>query len=235
MSVEERLRALEVAWPEEPDVATTVRARLEVPRRAPLARRFRPALIALLVALGVVAAVPSARSHVLHWLGLGGETIQRVPTQPTPAPARTRLDLGARIPLPAGALVPGVLGPPDAVYRSDDVVTLLYRPRPGLRESAHSGAGALLSQFPGRTNNEYVRKTAGPRTRIERVSVRGEPGFWLAGAAHELIYEDPAGSILPLPARLAGHTLVWRHGDRTLRLEADIPKSRALAVARSVR
>ena len=37
-----------------------------------------------------------------------------------------------------------------------------------------------------------------------------------------------------IPARLAGPTLVWRHGDRMLRLEADIAKSRALAIARSI-
>ena len=35
--------------------------------------------------------------------------------------------------------------------------------------------------------------------------------------------------------RLAGPTLVWRRGDLTLRLEADVTKSRALEIARSVR
>ena len=43
-----------------------------------------------------------------------------------------------------------------------------------------------------------------------------------------------AGLIRESAARLAGPTLVWRHGDRTLRLEADVPKSRALAIARSI-
>jgi hypothetical protein len=235
VSVEDRLRALEVRWPEEPDVAATVRARLAAPSaRTPLLRRLRPALIALLVALGVVAAVPSARSTVLDWLGIGGERIERVPATPTPAPTQTPLELGTRVPLPRGALVPRALGRPDGVYADGEILTLLYRPRPGLPESGHTRAGALLSSVPGRTRKEYLRKLAGPQTRIDRVTVRGEPGFWLAGAPHTLLYEDAAGTIVELPARLAGNTLVWRRDDRTLRLEADIPQARALAIARSV-
>jgi hypothetical protein len=226
VSVEDRLRALEVAWPEEPDVAPRVRGRLERPRR-----RWPRVAIPLAV-LVLVAAVPPARSTVLDWLGIGGEKIERVPRAPSPAP--TPLDLGTRVPLPRDALVPAALGRPDAVYEAGDIITLRYRPRPGLPESEHTGAGALLEQFPGRTRAEYVRKQAGPRTRIDRVTVGGEPGFWIAGAEHGLLYEDPSGAIVEARARLAGNALVWRHGDRTLRLEADIPKSRALAIARSI-
>jgi hypothetical protein len=213
VSADERLRALELAWPEEPDVAPRVRARLERPRR-----RWPRAAIPLAV-LVLVAAVPPARSTVLDWLGIGGEKIERVPEQPSPT--ATPLDLGTRIPLPRTALVPAALGRPDAVYEAGEITTLRY-PR------------ALLSEFPGRTNAQYVHKLAGPDTRIERVTVHGEPGFWISGAAHGVLYEDPAGRVRDLPARLAGPTLVWRHGDRTLRLEADIPKARALAIARSV-
>ena len=126
------------------------------------------------------------------------------------------------------------LGRPDRVYEAGEIVTLLYRPRSGLPESEHTGAGALVSQFPGRTREEFVRKQVGPDTRIDRVTVRGEPGFWIAGAEHGLLYEDPSGAIAEARGRLAGNALVWRQGDRTLRLEADITKSRALAIARSI-
>jgi hypothetical protein len=226
VSVEDRLRALELQWPPEPDVSPRVRASLERPRR-----RW-PRVAVPLAALVLIAAVPPARSTVLDWLGIGGEKIERVPEAPSPGP--TPLDLGTRIPLPRDALVPTALGRPDAVYEAGDLITLRYRPRPGLPESGHTGAGALLAQFPGRTRATYVRKQAGPDTRIDRVTVRGEPGFWLAGAPHSLLYEDPNGTVLDIPARLAGPTLVWRHGDRTLRLEADVTKSRALAIARSI-
>jgi hypothetical protein len=226
VSVDDRLRALEFEWPPEPDVAPRVRARLERPRR-----RWPRVAIPLAV-LVLVAAVPPARSTVLDWLGIGGEKIERVPEAPSPAP--TPLDLGTRVPLPRDALVPVALGRPDAVYEAGEIVTLLYRTRSGLPDSEHTGAGALVSQFPGRTREEFVRKQVGPDTRIDRVTVRGEPGFWIAGAAHGLLYEDPSGAIFEARGRLAGNALVWRHGDRTLRLEADIPKSRALAIARSI-
>jgi hypothetical protein len=219
VSVDDRLRALELEWPPEPDVAPRVRARLERKRR-----RW-PRLAIPVAVLVLVAAVPPARSTVLDWLGIGGETIERVPE--TPSPTATPLDLGTRIPLPRDALVPAALGRPDAVYEAGDIVTLRYRPRPGLPE-------VLLAQFPGRTRETYVRKQVGPHTRIDRVTVQGEPGFWLSGASHSLLYEDPNGTVRDIPARLAGPTLAWRHGDRTLRLEADIPKSRALAIARSI-
>jgi hypothetical protein len=219
VSVDDRLRALELEWPPEPDVAPRVRARLERKRR-----RW-PRLAIPVAVLVLVAAVPPARSTLLDWLGIGGETIERVPE--TPSPTATPLDLGTRIPLPRDALVPAALGRPDGVYEAGDIVTLRYRPRPGLPE-------VLLAQFPGRTRETYVRKQVGPHTRIDRVTVQGEPGFWLSGASHSLLYEDPNGTVLDIPARLAGPTLVWRHGDRTLRLEADIPKSRALAIARSI-
>jgi hypothetical protein len=238
VSLETRLAELAVDWPSEPDVAARVRARLEAepPRRA---RRLRPALavpLALLaLAVGGVAAVPSARSAVLRWLGIAGVKIERVPVAPTPGPTSSPLDLGERTALAPGVLVPSALGRPDAVYADGDHVTLLYRPRRGLPESGQTGAGALLSQFPGRTHPDFIRKLAGPDTTVERVRVDGEPGYWLGGAVHGLIYEDPSGAIRESPMRLAGPTLVWQRGDLTLRLEADVSKSRALTIARSVR
>jgi hypothetical protein len=240
--------AAHVELPPEPDVAARVRARVAAEpahrgrwsRPLPLrrVRGLRPAfalpLALLALVLGGVAAVPSARSAVLRWLGIEGVRIERVPVAPTPAPSATGLDLGERTTLAAGTLVPSALGRPAAVYEAGERVTLLYRPRRGLPESEHSGAGALLAQFPGRTNVRFIRKFAGPGTRVEHVRVDGEPGFWIAGEAHGLLYEDPAGAVRELPERLAGSTLVWRHGGLTLRLEADVSKSRALAIARSV-
>ena len=234
--LETRLAELRVEWPPEPDVSARVRARLEA---EPRPRRFRPAwavALAILVLGGGVAAVPPARSAVLRWLGIEGVQIQRVPEAPTPAPTTSppALDLGERTTLASDTLVPRALGRPESVYADVDHVTLLYRPRRGLPESAQTGAGALLSQFPGRTHPDLIRKLAGPGTTIERVRVDGEPGYWLGGDVHSLIYQDPTGDIRESPMRLAGNTLVWRHGELTLRLEAEISKSRALEIARSV-
>jgi len=228
--LEARLSELAVEWPEAPDVAPRVRARLEARPR----RRLWPRIAVPVAVLALVAAVPPARSTVLDWLGLDGVKIERVPKAPTPAPTITPLDLGERVPLASAKLVPSELGAPDAVYRADDVVTLLYRPRGGLPESENTGAGALITQLPGRTNEIYIHKFAGPNTKVERVTIDGEPGFWLAGASHGVLYEHPSGAVREAPARLAGHTLIWQRGAVTLRLEADITKERALAIARSI-
>ncbi len=227
--IETRLQELaaHVDFPAEPDVAPAVIARLRAePEAAAPRRRWRPRvaipLAALALLIGGVAAVPSARSAVLRWLGIQGVRIERVPETPKPAPST--LNLGERVPLPAGALVPEELGAPDSVYRDGEFLWLFYdEPR------------ALFTQFRGSTSPDLIKKVAGPDTTVEPVEVDGEPGYWLGGAAHVLFYLHPTGDVRDAPMRLAGPTLVWERGDLTLRLEADVSKSRALAIARSVR
>jgi hypothetical protein len=112
----------DVDWPETPDLATTVRRRIE----AGPERRFRPqrlvlALAALAVVGGAVFAVPPARTAILDWLGFGGVEIRRVEELPK-LRGGARLVLGERVSLEEArrradhpVLVPA--GPtPDAVY-----------------------------------------------------------------------------------------------------------------------
>ncbi len=155
--LEARLSELAVEWPEAPDVAPRVRARLE---EAPPQRRRWPRIAIPIAVLALVAAVPPARSTVLDWLGLDGVKIERVPKAPTPAPTITPLELGERVPLASATLVPSELGAPDAVFRADDIVTLFYRPRGGLPESENTGAGALLTPDP-RPDQPGVHAQAG--------------------------------------------------------------------------
>ena len=180
--LETRLAELRVEWPPEPDVAARVRARLEASRGRggsggpPGRSRSRSWCSG-----GGVAAVPSARSAVLRWLGIEGVRIERVPEAPTPAPTTSppALDLGERDAARARHARPARLGRPDAVYAGGDHVTLLYRPRRGLPESEQSGAGALLSQFPGRTNRHFIRKFAG---RARRSSACGSTASRATGS-----------------------------------------------------
>jgi len=215
--------------PPAPGVSARVRARVAAPRAA---RRLRPALaiplVLLVAAFGGLAASPSARSTVLRWLGIEGVTIERVPETPrAPAPAAEPLGTpttlaGARRQVGFRPLVPrdAALGRPAGVFVDGERLTLRY-------------PGALLSEFPGRVRAEFVHKTAGPQTRIEPVTVDGGRGFWISGAPHVLVFEAPSGEIRESLPRLAANTLVWRRGRLTLRLEADVPKQRALEIARS--
>ncbi len=136
----------ELDWPETPDLASSVTARLQAmpagkAREAAPKRRFRPAgllpprgfrralvlaLVSLLVlAGGVFAAVPSVRDAVLEFIGLQGATIERRETLP-PAPPIEPLELGTRTTLEDASerlafdpLVPDDPGEPDGVYVSD--------------------------------------------------------------------------------------------------------------------
>jgi hypothetical protein len=133
----------ELDWPETPDLASRVTARLQAmparpPRKPVPKRRFRPtdllppaglrralvlALVSLLVLSGAVfAAVPSVRDAVLEFVGLQGATIERRETIP-PVPPVRELDLGTRTTLENAAerlafdpLVPADPGEPDGVY-----------------------------------------------------------------------------------------------------------------------
>jgi hypothetical protein len=179
------------------------------------------------------------------------------PPSATPLPLGERLQLGERVSLAEARrrvdfpiLVPAALGPPDAVYvvvqaatpvpnptptPPGGLVTLVYRPRPDLPQAAQTGVGLLLGEFRGHTDQVFITKLAGPNTRITLVTVDGAPGFWLAGQPHEFLYEDPNGAVRAQTLRLAGDTLIWPHGDVTLRLEANIDEAAALRLAASLR
>ena len=135
----------EVDWPQTPDLASSVTARLHPisaagVKEAPPKRRVRLtdllppaglrralvlALVSLLVLSGAVfAAVPGIRDAVLEFIGLQGATVERRETLP-PAPPIRPLDLGTRTTLENAAqrlafapLVPTDPGEPDGVYVS---------------------------------------------------------------------------------------------------------------------
>ncbi len=67
------------------------------------------------------------------------------------------------------------------------------------------------------------------------MSVNGRRGFWLEGAPHEFVFLDPQGNPFLETLRLARNTLLWEQGDLTLRIEGDVTKEEALAVARGMR
>ena len=66
------------------------------------------------------------------------------------------------------------------------------------------------------------------------MTVNGEPGVWLE-EPHLVFFEDLRGRVRQSTGRLAGKTLLWQHGDVTLRLEGDLSKEEALRIARTGR
>ena len=70
---------------------------------------------------------------------------------------------------------------------------------------------------------------------VEQVTVGGEPGYWFSGEPHFFTYQDTAGNSREEQTRLAGNTLIWQRGGLTLRIEGQIGRQEALALARSMR
>ncbi len=231
----------ELDYPPTPALTPAVRARVVA---APSPRRgLRPreaialAFAVLLIGAGsAFAASPRLRHSVLDWLGLRSVEIVRVPRLPATA-AGDQLALGTRTTLQgaarAASFTPVVPAgePPDEVYFSEEPpggqVGLVYT-RPG-------GVRMLITEFRGQQQSVFIQKTLGPGTTAEAVSVSGQPGIWIAGMPHVLMYKDRSGQVQGYTPRLATNTLLWRQGDLLLRLEAHISKAAALKIAGSMR
>jgi hypothetical protein len=243
MSLERELLGIgAAAFPEPPDLARQVTARLErEPSPAQRARRravWAVVLATVLVALvSAVLAVPEARSRVLHWFGIGGVRVQFVDTLPPVAESKP-LSIGGPVSLAEARsrvgfriLVPGGdMGPPDSVYVGHftvDEVTLLYGRPDRVRLLLTEAAGSLNAAFA----DKYVQGTA----QLERLQIGGKPAIWIAGAPHEFVFLTPTGEIASAPLRLDKNTLLWQRGTLFLRLEGDLRLAQALRIARTLR
>src|SRR5712691_6935526 len=148
MNLETELRALEIDWPETPQL------RLELSTR----RRRWP--------LAATLAVPQSRGAILRFFHLGGATVRFVDTLP-PADERPLTDgLGTVIPLSsAKRFLPGLLLPAARVpihYSFGNVVSLVFE---------HDGRPVLLSELPGAGGSGYdfLKKLASGGSRVGTV------------------------------------------------------------------
>ena len=224
--LEQRLRELgdEIAYP------ATPRLDLGLERRgARWARPLALGLAILVVALaGVLALSPGARSAFLEIFRLQGASVELVETLPR-LPAQ-RLDFGERVGRDEAERRAGFalvdVGDPDGVYiRPDGVVSLVYgdpqRPR------------LVLTQLPGRVWEGMVKKVGSRGTTVEHVRVAGEPGLFVTGDEHFVMFLDETGNITGERTYLAGTVLLWNRGDLLLRLEGDLTRAEALDLAES--
>jgi hypothetical protein len=257
--------ATALEFPPTPDLAAAVAARLdEAPAPAPARTRRRLAglsgwrrlavagLAAVLLAAAVLVASPGTREAVARRLGLRGVEVELggppPPTVTTRPGERLDLGLGERVTLEEArrrvgfpVLVPSAAGfrQPAAVYVNASEpaggrVDLVYRARPGLAASPFTDAGLLVTEFRGRPTPDFIKKTA-ILGQVDEVTVGGEPGYWFSGEPHFFTYQDARGNVRDEQTRLAGNTLIWQRGDLTLRLEGQISRQEALAIAESMR
>jgi hypothetical protein len=128
---------------------------------------------------------------------------------------------------------------PDAVFFSEratgGLVTLGFRARRGQGRLPGTSLGVIVGEFRGDLEPGLVSKLAGPRTRVEPLRIDDEPAIWLSGDAHAFFYVSPDGGAREAPARLASNTLLVERGRLLLRIEGEISRRRAIAIARSLR
>ena len=244
----DELTALSVEWPATPDLAAAVSARLAAPAPVRARRAWRPALAYALTAVAAAFALtmavsPDARSAVLEWLGLKSVKIERrEPSAPPPRPGKLGAGLGLGTPVTLAEARRGApflrlpeadgLGDPDAVYAAPGRVSLVYGERPGYARATTTGAALLVQEFEARVGT-FIEKTLGQGTRLERLRVGSDPAYFITGA-HGFAYEGDDGVRFE-DQRLAGNTLLLERADGLLiRVEGDLTRDRAVAIARSV-
>lgn len=260
IELERKLRRLggEVEYPPTPALSESVVGRLQAegdprsPRFAGRPPTLRVALVAtaifLLLAGGVVAAVPAARHAVLDLVGLRGATVIRVPYISGSVEARAVYAVAgpvslesAREELSFDPLLPADLGEPDGVFTAAEYVPpggeliLTYAPRPGLPLSRYTGVGLLIDQINGNFAPGFFGKMIPPEVRIERLRIDGDYAIWIEGL-HEFQYKDATTHTFRLGrTRLAGNTLLVQRGPVMVRIEGEFGRSKAIAIARSLR
>ena len=243
--VESELRAaghaIEVPPPSDPTAA--VRRRLEgqaVRRRhgpawwAGILRRpvWRAVLVVVVAFLAVLVATPQGRAVIVHVFRLAGVELRQ---GPGPAHSRGNAALPgerqmsleqARHQVSFPILVPAALGRPGEVVVSDRgrVVSLFWRRTPyGL---------VRMDEFAGHLDQVYFEKFV-HWSNVTKVAVNGTRGMWIKGP-QELVYITRSGVPAVASARLTtGNTLIWGTRQVALRLEGNLGKTPALAIARS--
>jgi len=104
------------------------------------------------------------------------------------------------------------------------VVSLIYRRTPyGL---------VRMDEFAGHLDQIYFEKIVN-LSNVTKVEVNGREGLWIIGP-HELGYITRDGYSATASARLTtGNTLIWATRQVALRLEGNLGKTAALAIASS--
>jgi hypothetical protein len=249
-AVEAELRDLgrELDVPPAASPTAAVRQRLEGPtagrphparRGTGIVRRWRPAwraaLIVVAVVVALLAATPQGRAVVAHVLRFAGIELQEGPgPAPSPRsgaalPGERRMSLAqARRHVSFPILVPEALGRPGEVVVSDGgrVASLIYRRTPY--------GEVRMDEFGGHLDPVFFQKFIQVGD-VTVVRVNGRKGMWVKGP-HVLMYITRDGTPATASARLTtGNTLIWGAPQVALRLEGNLTKTEALAIASSAR
>jgi hypothetical protein len=260
--LEQELTALANAldWPPTPDLTGVVH--LAALRGGGAQRRWAGsfantpkwalAAAVILIAAGGLLAFPPSREAIAGWVNV--HTIFRqvphltTPSPQPPGPLGARLGLGGRTTLADAQnqiswhiTVPSTLGQPDEVYLqpppdapAQGEVTLVYATRPGIPIAGQTGVSVLVTEARGAVDQNFFVKMLGPNTPLEAVTVGGHQGYWIAGPLNEFFFTDANGNFRNETERLAANTLILDYGGTVIRIEGNLTKAQAVAIAASL-
>lgn len=202
---------------------------------------FAVAVLVLAVVGGILAWAP-ARETVADRLGLPGVDITSGDTVPS---VGGDLELGERMAVSESQVRAGfpVVSPPESlgtpaayllVNQWGAQVSYAYPASTAFPEVGDTGAGLLISQLQGTTNDSFIRKLLDPGSTLEVVDIDGAAGFWIAGQPHGFMYMAPDGTFHEERIRLAGNVLIWTLSDITYRIESVLPLDRVLEIGREL-
>jgi hypothetical protein len=246
-AMESELRAVgrELAVPPASDLTAAVRQGLEgrptgrrqVPAAGTGALRrrlaWRAVLVVVVAFLAVLIATPQGRAVIIHVFRFAGVELRqepgpvRSPGSSASLPGERRMSRAkARHQVSFPILVPAALGRPTEVVVSDRgrVASLIFRRTP---------YGELrMDEFAGHLDPVFFQKFV-HFGNVAEVEVNGTKGLWIKGP-HVLIYITRDGTPAAASARLTtGNTLIWGTRQVALRLEGNLGKTAALAIADS--
>lgn len=232
------------AWPATPELRAPVLARITAGEPPSAGTLRRPALrLGRALAVAVLALLLLAGVATALGIRLPGFEILFVDRLP---PAGTGLDLGSPVSLEealaSGAprvLVPSALPAPGAAFELRDagmrIVTLAYRAEAGQPVLAGSDLALSVMAVQGEADANLIRKLLGAGSTLDAVRVDGAPGWWIAGAPHEILVRSPGGSVRVLRSALVGDTLVFARDGTLYRLESALGREATIAIAESMR
>lgn len=252
---EERVHmvARRFTYPPTPDLARPVQQQLAERAALPAQSRWlRPALailLAFVIFIVGMLAVPPVRAALLEWLQIGAVRIWLVEPTATPLPPKA-----AQLPQPTPTLLPSLfdlagattlaaaqekagfplslptdpadLGPPDGVYYQEiggPVVVLVWL------DPAQPARARFSLHILGA--NTFAEK--GNATRLAQTTVNGQPAFWTEGP-YVLAYRRGTAVDLDVRRLVQGHVLLWTADRLTYRLETTTSLAEAVHMAESL-
>lgn len=239
-------RARHFAYPPTPDIAGSVRARLNPPSRGGFQHSLRLTLTVLLALAIAILAVPQTRAFVLDMLRIGavriifGEPTATATPSATNSPTNTPLasplgfsgettlvdaaqQLGAPILLPS---YPPELGAPDHIFAErfgGTVVTLVW-----VKPDDATQIDLVLQILDNQIVATKLYPYENSNQQLTRVS--GRSAVWLTDV-HEIYFFKGDKRIT---RRVDKNVLIWQIGRLTYRLETDLVLDRARRIAESL-